>query len=118
MINSLFDATQSHSLDMAHPGPAFNVIYILSIFCPFHLRHGEGGGEPDHGEQRAAGHQERPQHCQGRPHRKGRRTHRVRKEWTGQISSSKEISMFCEVNWLKKQIKTTKYGHIWMVSWY
>jgi hypothetical protein len=29
------------------------------------LRHGEGGGEPHHGEQRATRHQECAQHCQG-----------------------------------------------------
>jgi len=28
-------------------------------------RHGEGGGEPHHGEQRAPRHQECAQHCQG-----------------------------------------------------
>ena len=35
------------------------------------VRHGQGSGEFDHGEQRAFSHQECTQHRQGRPYREG-----------------------------------------------
>ena len=42
-----------------------------------HWRHGQGSGEPDFGEQRTFGDEERAQHRQGWPHRQGGWTHRV-----------------------------------------
>ena len=62
-------------------GPTY--IFIRPSLTPWLTRHGQGGGEPDSGEQRAARNQECAQHCQGWPDRQGGRAHRVRASFCG-----------------------------------